>query len=481
MGWSSQVTIANKLIIEGSGGEELVYSGAAAAGNLIGSRTAVAGTDQYGNKYLAGDTEYGSGFAVQISAGSLNYYIGSLATGWTFIGNIDGGVTLGGKNALIVAGTRIFMLGGSGANAFAYLFPSFDTLGVQDTANLKALLGAGYSVQLIGGQYYIDSAIEFPQGTVIRGAGRSGLGLTNVQTTITATAAMDAMLCSAGWLEGSNTTAQETVTFADFKLYGAGLATHGIASQNYDSLFANLEIEDVTGDGLRFDSYDQAGAVHITTTGVNNRVTGCTFQDCGRGFATNEASSGAAVFTDGFIENCIVANASGTGGIAVQRCAGWKITGNHLYGLAKHGIQAGQMYATVIDGNYIETWGTTASSGIYRAVDGASIGQSDDGPGSVISGNRIDMYAAPGNAATNLEGISVLCDASNSANFAVVGNAVYCGPSTGWATAHAFEYANAASTSTLTIASTGNIITGHWSGTIVQVPNGGTITLNAGS
>src|ERR1700733_6089664 len=58
MGWSSELLIATQVIIDGEGDYLLLYNGEAAAGNLVGSIAAVAGTDDYGNAYLKGITVY---------------------------------------------------------------------------------------------------------------------------------------------------------------------------------------------------------------------------------------------------------------------------------------------------------------------------------------------------------------------------------------------------------------------------------------
>jgi hypothetical protein len=367
-----------------------------------------------------------------------------------------------------------------GAANLTTIYPTGDTTGLTDYNNIVSVLSSGNPVvQLAPGRFYVNSMIEFPQAAVIRGSGRSGLGIFS-QTTIQPTVAMDAVFASQGWLEGSNTVAQETATIQDLKVYGNNLATHGVVSQNYDALFSNLEIQNVTGDGLRFDVFSQSGSAQVTTSGVNNRVYSCTFQNCGRGFATNEANTGSPVYTDGFLDKCIVASVTGSAGVCIQRAAGWKISDNHLYGLTQHGFQLGQIYMTRIVNNYIETWGTTSTSGVWRAIDGVTIGQSDDGPGSVIAGNVLGQFTAPGNSSTNLEGISLFCDNSNTTNVTVTGNILCLEPSTGWATAHAFEYANGGSGSVFNIASTGNLATGHWSVAIAQVANGGTINITSG-
>jgi hypothetical protein len=78
--WTNQI-VSNVTII-GSGGELFVYSPTAAAGNLIASIAAAAGTDQFGNNFLAGVASYASAFAGTLQSGSVQFYTGSLAGGW---------------------------------------------------------------------------------------------------------------------------------------------------------------------------------------------------------------------------------------------------------------------------------------------------------------------------------------------------------------------------------------------------------------
>ena len=111
-GVSGQVVRANKVIVSGAGEGVFSYSPSAGAGNLIATAgIAVAGTDQYGNNYLAGTASYASGFATALNSGFVAFYTGTLAGGWTFVGQLetDGAgdlilSTAGGELALSAAG-----------------------------------------------------------------------------------------------------------------------------------------------------------------------------------------------------------------------------------------------------------------------------------------------------------------------------------------------------------------------------------------
>jgi hypothetical protein len=76
------------VIIIGTGGELLVYTPAAAAGNLIASVAGAATTDTFGNQVLEGVASYQNGAANAMIGGALLFYTGTEAGGWTFQGQL---------------------------------------------------------------------------------------------------------------------------------------------------------------------------------------------------------------------------------------------------------------------------------------------------------------------------------------------------------------------------------------------------------
>jgi len=101
----------SSLIIDGATGGVFTYSGTPAAGNLTATAgIAVAGTDEDGNHYLAGQATYGAGYATALSAGYVAFYTGSLSDGWTFQAQIEtdsGGdliLTPGASGSISLAG-----------------------------------------------------------------------------------------------------------------------------------------------------------------------------------------------------------------------------------------------------------------------------------------------------------------------------------------------------------------------------------------
>lgn len=82
----NDVTIRGSLVAT----TQLNYSGTPAAGNLVqSSGFTTAGTDGFGNNYVAGSATYASGFAVALTGGIVQFYTGSLSGGWTSQGTLE--------------------------------------------------------------------------------------------------------------------------------------------------------------------------------------------------------------------------------------------------------------------------------------------------------------------------------------------------------------------------------------------------------
>lgn len=96
-------------IINSSG--EFFYSGTPAAGNLVTSVTNSAGTDAFGNNYLAGSASYASTFATALSAGEVVFYSGSLSGGWTALSSVTGDVA---GNVQVNASGQLQLVGSAG-------------------------------------------------------------------------------------------------------------------------------------------------------------------------------------------------------------------------------------------------------------------------------------------------------------------------------------------------------------------------------
>lgn len=82
-GTQQAIVRAREVIIAGASGGLFVYAPSAGAGNLVSSVTATAGVDPYGNNYLVEVATYSGAVAMQMTAGQIIFYTGSLAAGWT--------------------------------------------------------------------------------------------------------------------------------------------------------------------------------------------------------------------------------------------------------------------------------------------------------------------------------------------------------------------------------------------------------------
>jgi hypothetical protein len=115
-GTAGQV-VASRVTIIGTGGQLLVYSPVAAAGNLLFSVAAKPGTDQYKNAFLAGAASYTqktptSFTAVVLVSGGITFYSASASAGpWTTTASItidgSGNMQLAAPGGLFFNGTQI--------------------------------------------------------------------------------------------------------------------------------------------------------------------------------------------------------------------------------------------------------------------------------------------------------------------------------------------------------------------------------------
>lgn len=88
--WTNQI-VSLIILSAGTSGFSgfFTYSPAPGAGNLTGSVSAAAGTDPFGNHYVAGSASYAGSFATAFNAGFIQFYTGSLAAGWSATASIE--------------------------------------------------------------------------------------------------------------------------------------------------------------------------------------------------------------------------------------------------------------------------------------------------------------------------------------------------------------------------------------------------------
>ena len=485
-GQSPGVVIANRVIVFGPGDGIFIYSGTPGPNTLIASDASAGGTDPFGNVYLAGPTTYRNmsplvlKFAAQQLDGAGTAFY--LSTGFDETGPWIQQATIRGWNNIVdIFASQIILTAASSVkimNGIAFINPSGDNTGATDLAAIQVALNSGFEVQLVPGIYYVNAPVELPNSAVIRGVGRPEISK-NGMAVIQAAASIPAVLVSTGWLENTQTTFPAGgVNIFDLKIDGNSLASNGILLQTADSTIRNVSVENTKFEAIEFTTIGHDGTTILTGSASNNRIESCSLNNCGGYGIVTVESAGNSVFTDGFITDCIIAGCT-SAGISLQRAGGWLVSGNHLYGLSQHGIQLGVMDNTRVLGNYIETWGTTTGVGAWRAIDAYTNPTNVIEP-SVIAGNTIWLGSAPGNASSTIEGINMRAATGVTASWSLVNNTFDCIPAAGFANATAITWTNQTGTAGIVGVTTANNVRGNWSSAVVQVPNGGTITLSAG-
>jgi len=494
----NDVTIRGNLVVDNNGGI-FVYAGLPGPGNPPIDWISSANQDPFGNplpgnviatrnvnllaalngggldlfqigQFTRGQVIVGNPGSVRFNSGQniSSDGIGSMALESTSPAVTDNGATpqliLYSPTALTLQGTR------------EWYPPSGDPSGVTDRTAINNALLRGLAVDLLPGTYWIDATIEYPGGAVIKGASPQ-------QTIIKVVSGsgLSAALASKGWLASSNGASQPPVYMSGFRVDANASATHGIVSQNFWSYFTDLEATNANTDGLRFDAFGANGSTEISGTAVENHVTNCQFRtNTGSAFRTHDNITNQH-FTDGWLTDCVVQAAGATGTAApvqVDAMAGWKITGNHVYGAPTHGINGSRSFNTRITENYIESWGLSTTASGYNAI---SIGViADNGAGSVINDNVILQGQAPGNAATTLQGITVQASNGATGNVTIDGNSIgnSLAVNANWKAAIALNAQGA--TATLNAVTAGNFQGAGWTAGVVITTNGGVVNHTAG-
>jgi hypothetical protein len=200
---------------------------------------------------------------------------------------------------------------------------------------------------------------------------------------------------------------------------------------NHNSLLHRIRALGCGGDGIRHTSATQNGT-EISNTCVETAIIGCEVRSAQgtAGIYCHDASQNK--LTDGWFYRNISASTDGYG-FRLDSCAGWDIgQGNHSYGSTLSGLLVGRLYRTRVTNNYVESWGSSASSGVRCGIDAYNVTTDDGGSPSVISGNCIDYTTGAGSApsGTTLIGIALRVATGGDANVYVGGNSVYGLPHT---------------------------------------------------
>lgn len=232
-----------------------------------------------------------------------------------------------------------------------------------DTVDFQAALTAataannGTVVRVPVGVYKVNASLLY-------GGNMSIIGDTGaIIQVISGTALTTPVLCYSGWYNNS-TSSGFPVYISDLAIDGnsatSGSGAHGLVGMNYWSAFERISISNVAGDGFRFSAYNRGGT-HITNTCVEPKVRQIQVRNVGGdGIRVNDDGAVLNSCTDGFLEDCIVQNAT-LNAINIDMCPGWKVTGNHVYGSLLGGIQLNRCYATRVISNYVDGFASSGS------------------------------------------------------------------------------------------------------------------------
>jgi len=296
-----------------------------------------------------------------------------------------------------------------------------DTADLQDCLNAAGAAtdedGIPRKVEFPSGRTAIVSAtLKIPDNVKINGNGATikvadGTGLTTP------------VLASKAWYD-NNATSGYPIEVSDLKIDGnsnnggtTGDNAHGIVSMNYQSVFTNIEVDNVTGDGHLLTAHSQNGT-HITNTCNEMKFIRCIARNIGKtGIHVQDDGSTRNSCTDGFIVGCVVADC-GARGIDVEMAPGWLISECHPYSIGGSGITVNKCYATRVVNNYIEGVGADAGATYVSCLAITCI----DGRGSTVSGNQVSF--AGGTAVGPFIGIAIAAAGSARSICEVVNNTV---------------------------------------------------------
>jgi hypothetical protein len=171
----------------------------------------------------------------------------------------------------------------------------------------------------------------------------------------------------------------------------ANSGTNALVIRSWLTTIEDLQVENAPEDGIQITNLNKTG-IPLENTQVNGHISNV--------FVTNSGGNGIHVVdvgdspstgnsvTDWSLLDSWIAN-SGESAIYMDNAAGWTVRGNHVYGVRQHAIYANRCYATSIDQNYIEEFGSDNEKNTWYGIACTVNG----GAASVISGNKVFMFA----------------------------------------------------------------------------------------
>jgi hypothetical protein len=226
--------------------------------------------------------------------------------------------------------------------------------------------------------------------TIVLYGNRSYLGDSRTGTIIRQAdgANLPALVASDSWNANAPGTGGP-IRIAHMKLDGnraRNTGTSNLVIRSWLTVIEDVHISNAPADGIRLTNVARNGETFLTSTQVNGRISNC--------FIERSGANGIHVvdprnsLTDWDLLDSWIAS-SGESGIAMDNAAGWKIAGNHVYGVQQNAIWAHRCYGTTIADNYVEDFGRAGGEsntwyGIACTVQG--------GAASVIRDNKVFRF-----------------------------------------------------------------------------------------
>jgi len=222
--------------------------------------------------------------------------------------------------------------------------------------------------------------------TIVLSGNRSYLGDSRTGTTVRQAngANLPALVASDSWDSNAAGTGGP-IRIAHLSLDGNrahNTGTNVLVIRSWLTVIEDVQVRSAPADGIRITNLSKDGKTRLTSTQVNGRISNC--------FITGSGANGIRVadvgnsLTDWDLLDTWIAD-SGESAIRMDNAAGWKVVGNHLYGVKQNAIYAQRCWGTTIADNYIEGFGEGGGDdpwyGIACTVQG--------GAASVVRGNKV--------------------------------------------------------------------------------------------
>jgi parallel beta-helix repeat protein len=166
---------------------------------------------------------------------------------------------------------------------------------------------------------------------------------------------LPAVVASDSWADNSATTGSP-LRIAHMTIDGnkaRNTWTDALVIRSWLTVIEDMQIQNAPGDGIRLTNKTKDG-VSLTNTSVNGRISNVFVTGCS-GVGIHVVDSGNSLTDWDLLDSWIAS--PGQSGIYLENAAGWKIVGNHIYGVRQHAIYANRCYGTTIADNYIEDFG----------------------------------------------------------------------------------------------------------------------------